>query len=672
MSSTDIKAAIVIPAYKHPGLMIETLASAFRQETDFLFAVVVVNDGCPFRETDYVCREFALSQPNMYYIHQANKGLSGARNVGIEFCLSVFENLSAIQFLDADDVMCPRMLRRLFLVLEKSGSEVGWAFTDRNEFGFDTFGDLSGGYNPGEHLIRNVTPASSMVARRMLAAGARFDETMKLGMEDWDFWLQGLSLGFRGVHVPAAGLRYRHRAESMSRETSRQEDMIHEYLGAKHVDLFSIDGLLRHEVRHLPRFAIVTPGSDRVRYLTDPDAEPAAIDLATFLERLCRSPHRPGPGLLPPLILVLDAGAEAVLVRHGLLRSVLWSLQRGASGARFAALFLDSGPDDALAVEFALKPNQKDAFPAAARGLMIATDILIQMTENAPDPPPVDAREPLRSLMIPWLTARAPAAAEPPPNASPQAAETLRRLISDVSARWLGGGLDCWSGAEMGRHRARPIRPERLYARAWDIPSPPPLGPKSRRRCAIVIATGSSEFDHAAIEALAEDQKRGGQEVHLVVLGGTQALWRPSPDLAGLPTLLIPMHLRRRTSPLRGDRLYFGTAFRRTNRDIDNEDNSFTFGALIVFDRVVLVGCEAHFLVGPLGRAGVEVLAAARLEDAESIEASAPWYGGSTMLLGALAYEHGLAGVIPGDGVGPLLKGLGVPESKLRIGETAA
>ena len=70
----------------------------------------------------------------MYYIRHANRGLSGARNVGMDFCLTAFENLDAIQFLDADDGLYPGMLRKLYQALASSGPEAGWAFTDKNEF----------------------------------------------------------------------------------------------------------------------------------------------------------------------------------------------------------------------------------------------------------------------------------------------------------------------------------------------------------------------------------------------------------------------------------------------------------------------------------------------------------------------------------------------------------
>ena len=202
--------AIVVPAYRQPGLLVEALDSALNQRTDFAYAIVVVNHGCPFEETDHVCRDFAAVNPDkIYYLCTRNSGLSAARNTGIEFALAAFPVLDSIYLLDADNRMQPRLLQSLFDALQRSGPKIGWAYPDVDKFGFSEFCDTSGSYSALENLFRNFCEAGSMVSRRMLDAGVRFDENMRNGSEDWEFWLQGLELGFRGVHVPAGGFRYR-------------------------------------------------------------------------------------------------------------------------------------------------------------------------------------------------------------------------------------------------------------------------------------------------------------------------------------------------------------------------------------------------------------------------------------------------------------------------------
>ena len=216
MTGTDVRAAILIPAYGQPWLTAEALQTALAQVTDFAYAIVVINDGCPHPETGEVCQTFAATYPGrIFHLHKRNGGLSAARNSGIEFALAAFPDLEAVYFLDCDNRIGPHLLQRLLTALRNSDANVGWAYSDVDKFGFAEFADTSGPYSPLEHLFRNFCEAGSMVSRRMLDASIRFDTEMRQGVEDWEFWLHGLERGFRGVHVADAGFAYRRRGESM-------------------------------------------------------------------------------------------------------------------------------------------------------------------------------------------------------------------------------------------------------------------------------------------------------------------------------------------------------------------------------------------------------------------------------------------------------------------------
>src|SRR5215471_20193867 len=98
-SARAVRVAIIVPAYRQPGLLIEALDTALAQQTDFAYVIVVVNDGCPFDETDHVCREFAAGNlERMYYLRKRNGGLSAARNSGIDFALAAFPALEGRLF----------------------------------------------------------------------------------------------------------------------------------------------------------------------------------------------------------------------------------------------------------------------------------------------------------------------------------------------------------------------------------------------------------------------------------------------------------------------------------------------------------------------------------------------------------------------------------------------
>src|SRR5580658_5003046 len=80
LPSQTPKVSVIIPAYKTAAFVAETLNSVFGQ-TFRNFEVIVINDGSP----DTAELEVALQpyRDRIRYIKQENKGLPGARNVGI-------------------------------------------------------------------------------------------------------------------------------------------------------------------------------------------------------------------------------------------------------------------------------------------------------------------------------------------------------------------------------------------------------------------------------------------------------------------------------------------------------------------------------------------------------------------------------------------------------------
>ena len=179
--------ALVIPVYKHSVLLGEAVTSALDQETDFEFVVILVNDGCPMAETHQACLDFVAAAPDrVFYIRRPNGGLSAARNTGIEHVLGAWESVEAIYFLDADNRLLPCALQRAYDVLVEH-PEVGWVYPNIDMFGQEWNSDYSGEYSVLRHLEENICEAGSLVRRAVFEQGARFDESMRLGFEDWGF-----------------------------------------------------------------------------------------------------------------------------------------------------------------------------------------------------------------------------------------------------------------------------------------------------------------------------------------------------------------------------------------------------------------------------------------------------------------------------------------------------
>ena len=248
--------AVVIPVYKHSVFLMEAVISTLDQETDFGLVIVIVNDGCPMAETHQAGLDAAAAAPDrVFYIRRANGGLSAARNTGIEYVLAAWETVQAIYFLDADNRLLPGALQRAYRASRaKSRRRLGLPEYRDVRTGMNS--DYSGEYSVLRHIEENICEAGSLVRRSVFEKGARFDESMRLGFEDWDFWLGAITLGFRGKHLEDFGFRYRKRPESMLSNSERDRPEIVSYIRRKHQALFRPGTLLALEHEEAPRYGV--------------------------------------------------------------------------------------------------------------------------------------------------------------------------------------------------------------------------------------------------------------------------------------------------------------------------------------------------------------------------------------------------------------------------------
>ena len=106
--------SIIIPAYNAEKYLDECLASCYRQEmSECDYELIIINDG----STDGTlakAQEWAAKHSNIRIISQENKGLSQARNAGIEASQGDY-----IIFLDSDDFLAEDSLVRIHVKCRK-------------------------------------------------------------------------------------------------------------------------------------------------------------------------------------------------------------------------------------------------------------------------------------------------------------------------------------------------------------------------------------------------------------------------------------------------------------------------------------------------------------------------------------------------------------------------
>src|SRR3972149_5310375 len=109
--------SVIIPAYKRPELLKETLASVYRQRGPFKLEVIVVDD-CP---TEPVRNSVNKYFPKVkYFLNKKNIKSGPTRNVGLKLARGDF-----VAFLDADDTWDPDYLALALKILEENSEVSG-------------------------------------------------------------------------------------------------------------------------------------------------------------------------------------------------------------------------------------------------------------------------------------------------------------------------------------------------------------------------------------------------------------------------------------------------------------------------------------------------------------------------------------------------------------------
>ncbi len=334
--------AVVVPIYRHSVLLAEAIESVLAQRAGFPIQLVLVNDGCPHRETDLVCREYALSYPErITYLRKPNGGLSDARNHGIRHALATWPSVEAIYMLDADNRLRPDAMANAMAALEQY-PDAGWIYPNIDMFGLSWAGDYGGDYSLLIHTVMNVCEAGSLIRRDVFDAGVYFDTSFKSGFEDWDFFLTAAEAGFRGRNIDNFGFLYRKRAESMLADSERDAEAIRSEMRKKHKNLFSPRGLLELEQNEAPRYAIFLTDRNEVLLTVDPDASDVrCLSAAEFEQLWWRTQTDNSQHQMPPILVMTHSTVLEQLRRARMLHGVLWTMERRLTRHCFTALEIE-------------------------------------------------------------------------------------------------------------------------------------------------------------------------------------------------------------------------------------------------------------------------------------------------------------------------------------------
>jgi glycosyltransferase involved in cell wall biosynthesis len=336
--------ALVIPVFQHSVLLFDALHSC---DVEAFAAVIIIDDGCPHIETQFAGIGLAAIYSNVTYLRGGNRGLSGARNCGIEFVLRHLPHVTAIYFLDADNMLSAWSLPQMEHMLHEYPDD-HWFYPDIRMFGLEWEASYAGDFLPLLETIDNICEAGSLVRRTVFENGLRFSEQLKLGFEDWDFWLSAIEHGFRGRHFASSGFRYRKRPESMLANSERDKSFIHGQLDRRHPWLRDIRWATTAEHVTLPRYAIYLSDLNLVRFSSSADLSTEEISGADYVARFWAALRAPKTCYAGAFLIVTSSANMSTLHAAKILSWSFHDMERRLRDCNIAALSLGRNSDRSL------------------------------------------------------------------------------------------------------------------------------------------------------------------------------------------------------------------------------------------------------------------------------------------------------------------------------------
>lgn len=102
----ELDLSIIVPVYNYAPLIREMIESILGQKTQFRYELILVDDGSTDGAREIVTSY--ASVPNVKVICQANQGIAGARNTGLDNASGRY-----IMFVDCDDTVTDRIVETL-------------------------------------------------------------------------------------------------------------------------------------------------------------------------------------------------------------------------------------------------------------------------------------------------------------------------------------------------------------------------------------------------------------------------------------------------------------------------------------------------------------------------------------------------------------------------------
>lgn len=229
--NTKSNVTVIIPCYNDGQYIMEALQSIYKQ-TLLPEKIIIVDDG-----SDVTTKKIlnAINHPLVQIVYQENKGVSGARNLAISIAQTDY-----ILNLDADDYYEPTFLEKAVAVFYHDQEVVAVSSYCRIFKAQTTIEIIEPqGGSLKNFIVKNQSRASAMFTKKTWLSVGGFDEEMKEGYEDWEFWIAILKLGGTVHIIPEVLSHYRVKKVSRDQNALKKYDFeLRNYIFLKHKEVY--------------------------------------------------------------------------------------------------------------------------------------------------------------------------------------------------------------------------------------------------------------------------------------------------------------------------------------------------------------------------------------------------------------------------------------------------
>ena len=226
----SVLVSVIIPCYNQGEFLDECLTSVFASSYKQV-EVIVVNDGSTDNSIEIISSLNAKYKFTL--IDQINSGPSIARNNGVLASKGKY-----ILPLDADDKIGGTYIKHAVKTLELN-QNIGIVYC-KAEF----FGEKQGEwklpqYSFEQMLTQNLIFNCALFRREDYDKTIGYNQNMKEGWEDWDFWLSIIELGLEVKRLEEVGFYYRIRNNSRERSLDKEKvTRLRKQIYQNHINLY--------------------------------------------------------------------------------------------------------------------------------------------------------------------------------------------------------------------------------------------------------------------------------------------------------------------------------------------------------------------------------------------------------------------------------------------------